>query len=99
MEEKRNEFLFFQGPLCVSFSGYRFDRSRLWKRDNAAKLPPEIFPDKLVEFAFAVGAKETVFLYGESSFKTELIRTWLEISQMEGKAQMIHLNSESKQQK
>ena len=95
IEEKRNEFLFFQGPLRVSFSGYRFDRSRLWKRDNAEKRPPKIFPDKLVELAFATKEKETVCLYGESSYKTELIRTWPEISQRGNKAQMIHLTSDS----
>ena len=95
IEEKRNELLFFQGPLRVSFSGYRLNRSRLWKHDSIEKQPPKIFQDKLVELAFAMKAKEPVLLYGESSFKTELIRTWLEISQMEGKAQMIHLTSDS----
>ena len=95
IQETSHGLLLFQGPLRVSFSGYRLSRSRLWKHGNAEKLPPKIFQDRLVDLAFAMKAKEPVLLYGESSFKTELIRTWLEISQMEDKAQMIHLTSDS----
>ena len=95
IQETSHELLFFQGPLRVSFSGYQLKRSRLWKHGNAEKFPPKIFQDKLVELAFTMKANEPVLLYGESSFKTELIRTWLEISQMTDRAQIVHLTSDS----
>ena len=95
VEETNHALLFFQGPLYVSFDGYKLSRSRLWKHSDSKKAPPKIFQDKLVELAFTIKAKEPVLLYGESSFKTELIRTWLEISQMADKTQMVHLTSDS----
>ena len=95
IQQTESEVIFRQGPLSVSFPDFNLKNSPLWRGSHLTVKPPKVFQDKLIELAFALKAKEPVLLWGEAGFKTELIKTWLQISGMADKAQMVHLTSDS----
>ena len=86
---------FSQGHLCVHFPGLQLDNSPLWRKSVTGKGPPAVFQHKLIDLAFALKANEPVLLYGETAFKTELIKTWMELSGMPDSVQRIHLTSQT----
>lgn len=93
IRQERSGVSFHQGPLQVHFRDFELKRSPLWNPDKSA--PPSIFQRKLIELAFAIKAKEPVLLYGETGFKTELIKTWLQISRRIDQVETVHLISDS----
>ncbi len=95
IQQTESEVIFRHGPLSVSFPNFNLKNSPLWRESDSRVEPPKVFKDKLVELAFALKAKEPVLLWGEAGFKTELIKTWLKISGMTDKVQMVHLTSDS----
>ena len=95
IKQERQGVSFFQGHLRIHFPGFKLDNSPLWRDSLSGIGPPTIFQHKLVDLAFAMKANEPVLLYGESAFKTELIKTWLELSGMTERVQRVHLTSQS----
>ena len=95
VKQERQGVSFFQGQLHVHFHGFKLATSPLWRDSLSGNGPPAVFQDKLVDLAFALKANEPVLLFGESAFKTELIKTWLELSGMTESVQRVHLTSQS----
>ena len=95
IKEERDGVSFFRGHLHVHFPGFKLDNSPLWRDSRSRQGPPVVFQHKLIDLAFALKANEPVLLLGESAFKTELIKTWLELSGMTGRVQRVHLTSQS----
>ena len=95
IKQERQGVSFFQEHLRVHFPGFKLDNSPLWRDSLSGNGPPAVFQDTLVDLAFAIKANEPVLLYGESAFKTELIKTWLELSGMTERVQRVHLTSQS----
>ena len=86
---------FSQGHLHVHFPGFELDNSPLWRKSVTGKGPPAVFQHRLIDLAFALKANEPVLLYGETAFKTELIKTWMELSGMANSVQRVHLTSQT----
>lgn len=93
IEQRNQGATFHQGPLQVYFPDFELKRCPLWKADGSSA--PTIFQKKMVELAFAIKANEPVLLYGETSFKSELIKAWLQISGKSRSVETVHLTSES----